>query len=264
MLFENQLLLLKNAHLQNRLSHAYLLSGIAGLGKTNFARKFASFLLNTQQPENHPDYLFIAPNEAGHSIKIDQIRVLSDLLSRTSHQGDYRVVIIAPADAMPSAAANALLKTLEEPCGKIVFLLVDDQVHPLPATILSRCQKIFFYPDDKALLDSGNEKLALEIFQHLQKIVLSRANPLDPIAQWCKMDLLLVLNTFMRVLIAVARAYYDDHSAYKNLNEKMSSEKLHELLQLVCEKKRLVSQGINLNAQLCLEDLFIRASQFAL
>src|SRR3990167_3314227 len=154
---KTQFNLLKNAFAQNRLSHAYLLSGIAGLGKTDFARKFAVFLLCEKksscgvcrgcmlmQANNHPDFIWIAPEEKSHTIKIDQIREMSFKLSHTAHSSDYKVVVIAPADAMPVVAANALLKTLEEPSGKTIIFLIDDQKSVLPATILSRCQKIVF------------------------------------------------------------------------------------------------------------------------
>src|SRR3990167_4382358 len=144
---------------QNRLSHAYLLSGIAGLGKTQFAKMFAQFLLCQRSSEvstqavnpiscscqsckkflagTHPDFLLISPHEKTHAIKIEQIRALSQQISRTAHAGGYQVVVISPADAMPVAAANALLKTLEEPSGNVVIFLIDDQTHPLLPTIAS-------------------------------------------------------------------------------------------------------------------------------
>lgn len=154
---QTQFYLLQQAFQQDRLSHAYLLSGIAGLGKTEFAKQFAQFLLcdtnnncgncrscKQMQANTHPDFIFIAPEEKNHSIKIDQIRELGEKLSRTAHHSGYQVVVISPADAMPVQAANALLKTLEEPTGKVIIFLVDNQKSILPATIMSRCQKIFF------------------------------------------------------------------------------------------------------------------------
>ncbi|MDP1574385.1 MAG: hypothetical protein Q8L78_05590 [Coxiellaceae bacterium] len=259
--FQQQFDLLKNAHAQNRLSHAYLLSGIAGLGKTNFAIEFASFLLSDRPLNTHPDFILIQPEEKSRAIKIDQIRELSDKLSRTSHAGGYQVVIISPADSMPIAAANALLKTLEEPQGNVVIFLIDNQAHVLPKTVASRCQKIFFHPDFKALsLKNIDEKLQLQIFQHMQKIIVNRVNPIAPVSDWIKQDLAMVLKCIIVSAMMIARAYHEENSALKNIAEKIADKKLHQFLQLVCEKQKLVSQGLNLNAQLCLENIFIALS----
>ena len=260
--FQQQFDLLKSAHAQNRLSHAYLLSGIAGLGKTDFAIEFSKFLLSDSSLSTHPDFMLIQPEEKSRAIKIDQIRALSDKLSRTSHAGGYQVVIISPADSMPIGAANALLKTLEEPQGNVIIFLIDNQEHILPKTIASRCQKIFFYPDSQeTTLKNVDEKLQAQIFQHMQKIIINRVNPIAPVSDWIKQDLAMVLNCIIVSSMIISRAHHDENSALKNLAEKISEKKLHEFLQLVCEKKKLVSQGLNLNAQLCLENIFITLYQ---
>ena len=252
---------LKSAYAQNRLSHAYLLSGMAGLGKTNFAIEFSKFLLADSSLDTHPDFLLIQPEEKARGIKIDQIRELSDKLSRTSHAGGYQVVIISPADSMPIGAANALLKTLEEPQGNVIIFLIDNQEQVLPKTIASRCQKIFFHPDLKEpILKNIDEKLQLQLLQHMQKIVVNRVNPIAPVADWIKQDLGMVLNCIIVSSMKIARAYYEETNPLKTIAEKIPDKKLHEFLQLVLEKKNMVSRGINLNAQLCLENIFIALS----
>jgi DNA polymerase-3 subunit delta' len=80
--------------------------------------------------------------EESTQIRIEQIRELSEELSLTSHQGAYKVAIITPADTLNRFAANALLKTLEEPPPRTLLILVVTQPSRLPATILSRCQRI--------------------------------------------------------------------------------------------------------------------------
>jgi len=151
---------LLSQHQQQRLPHALLLSGVAGLGKLAFAQQFAQYLLcktvGVDQPcgqcpgchlvlaGNHPDLLNLFPEETGKNIKIDQIREMITVVSQTTQRAGYRAVIIAPAESLNKAAANALLKTLEEPAGKTVLLLVSHQAGALPATVTSRCQPIQF------------------------------------------------------------------------------------------------------------------------
>ena len=146
---------------ENRLPHALLFAGIAGIGKTDFADYFARVLLcqhvktsgfacdtchscRLMIGKSHPNILWIAPEKTGQAIKVDQIRAVTEFISQTSLQGEYRLVMIHPANDMNTNAANALLKTLEEPASGSIMILISDQAAHLPATILSRCQKIIF------------------------------------------------------------------------------------------------------------------------
>jgi DNA polymerase-3 subunit delta' len=90
----------------------------------------------------HPDVLRVVPTEESKQLRIEQVRELAQELSLTSHQGGYKVGILSPADSMNRFAANALLKTLEEPPPHTLLILVASQPSRLPATILSRCQKL--------------------------------------------------------------------------------------------------------------------------
>lgn len=91
---------------------------------------------------SHPDFHHIQPEKTGKSITVDQIRSANRLAVESSQLGGFRVIVIEPAEAMNESAANALLKTLEEPAQKCCFLLVSHQTNRIPATILSRCRKI--------------------------------------------------------------------------------------------------------------------------
>lgn len=156
---------------KGQLPHAILLAGIQGMGKHDFAKRLACALLCEQpgpfddacgqcrtchwlKAESHPDLFFITPQADSQSIKIAQIRELQQVIHQTSHCGGYRIIIIEPAEAMNNAAANALLKVLEEPGDKTLFLLVSHQAHTLLATLRSRCQKLSFPPlEDAELMD---------------------------------------------------------------------------------------------------------------
>src|SRR6185503_11083995 len=90
----------------------------------------------------HPDLTRIVPIEDSKQLRIEQVRELAEELSLTSHQGGYKVGILSPADSLNRFAANALLKTLEEPPPQTLLILVASQPSRLPPTILSRCQKL--------------------------------------------------------------------------------------------------------------------------
>jgi len=144
-----------------RLPHALLLAGRAGLGKGYFARRLAASLLCTQRAADgdacgqcqschlvragsHPDLIRVEPESEGKMIRIDAIRQLSDKSMLAAQEASFRVIVIEPADAMNRAAANALLKTLEEPASRTVLVLVSSQADRLMPTIRSRCQLVRF------------------------------------------------------------------------------------------------------------------------
>lgn len=160
---------------RQKLHHAFLMHGRAGIGKYDFALNFSKALLcpNTDgnghacdkcpschwfDDESHPDFRLISPEQESSpdedapvakktkkktQISVAQIRELSDFLSLTSHQtSGLRIVLINPAEALNQASANALLKMLEEPAPGVIFILVAHQLQRLLPTILSRCQKV--------------------------------------------------------------------------------------------------------------------------
>ena len=150
---------------RSRWPHALLITGRRGIGKRRLALHFAKALL-CEQPNGdgsacgrcascgyvaagaHPDLRLIEPverDEEGNAkpidaILVDRIRELTDFAQLTSHRQKAKVAVIAPAEAMNAAAANALLKTLEEPPPATYLLLASDHWGRLPATIVSRCR----------------------------------------------------------------------------------------------------------------------------
>ena len=145
---------------REKIPHAYLFTGIPGIGKTTMA-KALTMALNCREPVkgdacghcvscrqiksgNFADFLAIRPQ--GQNIKINQIRDLNHKLAFAPVSGRYRVIVFYQAETMTSEAANALLKTLEEPPpGNILILKATEPLDLLP-TIVSRCQRIPFRP----------------------------------------------------------------------------------------------------------------------
>ncbi len=153
----------------NRLPHAMLLGGEKFQGKTALARSIANYLL-CRQPDHgkvcttckgcqlvhagsHPDLRIVEPVES-RFIVVSTIRELVSWANQTAQQGGYKVVIIKPAEAMNGAAANALLKCLEEPVPDTVMLLVSDCPGRLLATIRSRCQRLLIHNPDREQAES--------------------------------------------------------------------------------------------------------------
>lgn len=161
-----------------RLPHALLISGPGGTGEGLFADALMQALLCTAPAPTapcgscracheyvagtHPDAVRVEPEEAGKAIGIDRIRELTARLNLTSG-GRSKVARIEPADAMTLAAANSLLKTLEEPPGDSALLLVSERPARLPATVRSRCQRITFgLPERESALQWLQGQIKLE------------------------------------------------------------------------------------------------------
>ncbi|WP_425432889.1 DNA polymerase III subunit delta' [Halomonas denitrificans] len=138
-----------------RLPHALLISGGHGIGKQSLAEALVARTLCASPGETacgrchachmlasgyHPDLLRVAPEEGKRLIRIGPVREVNAFVAQTAQQGGYRVITIAPAEAMNVAASNALLKSLEEPGGRTLFVLLSDIPSRLLPTIRSRCQ----------------------------------------------------------------------------------------------------------------------------
>ncbi|HHX8674132.1 TPA: DNA polymerase III subunit delta' [Vibrio alginolyticus] len=108
----------------------------------NYASEACGFCHSCQlnQSQNHPDLHWIKPEKEGKAITVDQIRACNRLAQESSQLNGYRLFVIEPADFMNESASNALLKTLEEPGAKCLFLLVTHNQERLLPTIRSRCQ----------------------------------------------------------------------------------------------------------------------------
>lgn len=136
--------------------HALMLSGPQGIGKRHLAQALAQRVLcltpasgtacgkcrvcELLKAGSHPDFMRLEPEEPGKAIRIDEVRALTQTLGQTAQQGGYKVVIVDPAEAMNVNAANALLKSLEEPAANTLLILISHSPSLVMPTIRSRCQ----------------------------------------------------------------------------------------------------------------------------
>lgn len=220
---------------RDALPHALLLCGAAGLGKRAFAQRFIHGLMCNDsvggeacgrcrsclliEAGSHPDLVGLSfglrrDGTPRTEIVVDQIRELSARLAMRSQLGGWQVATIDPADAMNAAAANALLKTLEEPATQTMLILLADSPWRLPQTIRSRCQRIEFHlPETAAALgwlqgegiDDGQAALAAaggnpglaaawagqgaleqraEVRKDLAALAAGRGQPIEVVKRW--------------------------------------------------------------------------------
>ncbi|WP_207061132.1 DNA polymerase III subunit delta' [Motiliproteus sp. SC1-56] len=239
-------------HRDQRLPHALLLSGAPGVGKRQFASALARYLL-CQTPGagacghckscqlydrgTHPDAVWVTPEETGKAIRIDQIRELNHFLSEAAQQGGYRVSVIYPAEEMNINAANALLKALEEPGERTLFVLVSEIPGRMLATIRSRCQlyPVELPPENQALgwlqdqvedaqtcrlllgLAGGAPVRALELHQRdgleqrrqwlkaLAQVASGKLGAVDLAATWMKLELVELLDWWLAFMADLIR-----------------------------------------------------------
>jgi DNA polymerase-3 subunit delta' len=159
-----QLRALQQARAHGRLPHALLIQDSPGCGGEQLARRAAQVAL-CREPDypsgrcrdcervaagQHPDLWLVTTEEEATQIKVDQVRALSETLSLSGHGSSASVAIIHPADLLNANAANALLKTLEEPRPGVLIVLVTAVTARLPATVLSRCQRLQVRPPPRA------------------------------------------------------------------------------------------------------------------
>jgi len=179
----------------SRFAHGLLFTGSAGLGKFKLASRIAKYLLcsdklinsacgkchscNLFGANNHLDF-HLLESEANKAIGIDQVRCLIDVLNERPHLGDNKVVVIKDAQLLSTAAANALLKTLEEPQGNSYLILLARTHHQLIPTLFSRVQHSHIdSPSDLELVNwlsqfglSVTDKGVLRQFQNCPLLLL--------------------------------------------------------------------------------------------
>jgi DNA polymerase-3 subunit delta' len=218
---------LEAAHTARRLGHGWLITGPQGVGKINLALAFAVRLLSGNPatlPElrpdafaaamrsrhvpvdHHPDLHWLFPEEDKRSIAIEQVRQAAESLALKAHRGAAKVLVIEPAERMTTAAANALLKTLEEPAGESFLLLVSHQAGQLPATIASRCQRVTVATPQPAVLAAW---LGLPDGADLERLRLATGGAPLAAAEWLSDKYPLDINGLEKQLIDISGVKID-------------------------------------------------------
>ena len=240
---------LKNAILNNQLSHAYLFTGPRGTGKTSIAKILARTInctnlndttpcnkcVNCTQNLNQP--VDIIEIDAASNNGVDEIRELKSKVNLVPTINKYKVYIIDEVHMLTTGAFNALLKTLEEPPAHIIFILATTEPHKIPMTILSRCQRFDF----KRISNQDLVK-RLEYVVHQEKIKIEK-NCLEEIAR--------LSNGGMRDALSIldqVNAYADDQIKIEQIHEingtltpveiknfilNIKNKKLEEILELI-------------------------------
>ncbi len=305
---------IQSAHAQGRLAHALLLTGAEGLGLDQFAYALAEKLLCTEKTDfdspcgsckacilfqagNHPDLYDIQPEEVGKQIKVDAIRQLINNIYVTTQYGEYKLVIINPAEAMNASSANSLLKTLEEPPEKSLFILISSNPNLLAVTIRSRCQRINFTPgngekvkdwlqtklkaentdvDSLLTMAQGAPLKALALFESdalaqqetlledLQSLRTRQSDPIKVAEKWLAQDasqvILYLLHFFMVMSRLKLGAPTNNSTIHRHLQRLIKGLDLLQLVhchQLLLRHHRGLTGSISLNKQGLLEDFIV-------
>lgn len=177
---------------QGKAPASLLVASRDGLGSDRLIRNIAKSLLCTTSDDacgfchscqlfsagNHPDFHHITPEKEGKAISVDTIRLASKAALNSSQLGGTRVIYISPAESMNESAANALLKTLEEPAASCYFILETLSNKALLATILSRCQRVnVAHPSPDVFLRWLSEQGYTELPQYLYQ--LAEGSPVE-------------------------------------------------------------------------------------
>jgi|SRR5579863_9767475 len=302
---------MRAAQRAGRLPHALLLQEASGAGGEWLAAWLAQLVLCERPDEapcgrcpccrrvaalQHPDLTWVRPLEDSRQLRIEQVRELAADLALTSHGGGYKVGVFSPADALNSFAANALLKTLEEPPARTLLILVATQPSRLPATILSRCQRLKVRAPTRAealawlsatrgegdwagaldalgeaplLLTEADPAALAEIGEEtrrtLESLAQGRSDPVAAAERWARSELALRLLCFEKWLTErIRRGEREGALMAEMRDERYLSTgapflNIRELFGLIDEVRDLRSTlDVPLNRGLALETLFRR------
>jgi len=300
---------------RDRVAHAILLVGEHGVGCLDLSIAMAQALLCISPKEGvscleckscqllqagtHPDLHTVFLEGKASVIKIDQIRALIEVTSKTAQQGGRKIIVISPAEAMNANAANALLKSLEEPSGDCLYILVAEQPAFLPATIRSRCSHLAVPLPEKGLalewlqrnkvteasakLDAVGgrplkvlEWLELGVWKDQQKFrddlvtavssgggfVACVKSYLSLGAEWIVEQVLISVYTATKMSLKVEAQDSSSDILAKALSQ-FQTEQLIRFHDQLLDKKRLLLKGANLNPQLAVEELALALQDMA-
>jgi DNA polymerase-3 subunit delta' len=269
---EKQIKLLKEILNSGKVPHAFLFCGKEKLGKRKIAFEFASWILNSQA-QTHPDFFYVEPIK--NQISIEQIRDLIWKIFLKPFRSRYKVAIIDSANRMTLEAQNCFLKTLEEPKGNSVIILIAESENLLLPTIVSRCQKIKFFPVEKEKIESflrekgveetkikrilrfaqGRPGMAIELLENEKKL-----EEFEKIEK----DLIKIKNGEISFKFQKAKEFIENLDIFEILEvlsihfkEKILEEKSKEILEEI-QKIYFLTKTSNVDKRLALEILFLK------
>lgn len=223
----------------------------------------------------HPDLSEIQPETPGGMIKIDQIRHIQESIYQTPKVSQRRVVMIDSADRMNIAAANALLKMLEEPPAHTVFILLAEQINSIPATILSRCQKYTvptpkapgylaigqFYPEESARAQLA--KQSADILKVLCDLIEEKTSVCSVAGHWSSHKLEDIVWLLYLITAEALQVHYlkirssTDQAHLRRFARLQQPVYLFKQLEELNAITRKIHHNINMNPTLVLETLLL-------
>lgn len=231
--------------------------------------------------KTHPDVVYIHQEKPNAAIKIDQIRALQHDIYQTPQCASHRMIVIHPADELNRAAANALLKILEEPPKHVIFILLARHLDTLPATLVSRCQKMYI-PEPEVRVDArapGYLALGLQydttssrglLFKHQLLMIHQLCDLSEGESSVCKLasawsvytlsDCLwffqLLIGTILKHKLMPEQAVFSD-ARVQALAARYSPVHFFKQLDMILKLTRDLNRDIPLNPTLALETLLM-------
>jgi DNA polymerase-3 subunit delta' len=286
---------------QGRVPQALLVHGPAGVGRRHLGLALASALLGRDwrppidadpdalPPVPHADYLQLGVEEKKSSISVAQVSELIEFLGLTSHQGGRKVGLIYPAEALQRAAADRLLKTLEEPPGLSTLILLCESPARLPATLRSRCERIRLVPPPseqgmawlaqvpapaaaraqalafssggpfaaRALLRDGFSELAAGLAEDLQQLLARETPPTAVAKRWAKLDVAMchrwlywaAAGLIRRSLLPAGSEPASQDLPLKIAHSRLNMRACFAYLDQLAQARRLESRSLNHDLQ---------------
>ncbi len=257
---------LQNAIASDRVGHAYLFAGPRGTGKTTVARILAK-AVNCEAKDraarpcnqcrhctavNENRFLDLIEMDAASNTGVDDVRELRDKINFTPSEGKYKIYIIDEVHMLSTQAFNALLKTLEEPPPHAIFILATTEIHKIPATVLSRCQRHEFRRVPLELIVGNLQQLikleGLQAEEDALRLIARQAtgsvrDAQSLLDQLASVGTPITLDLTQQLLgTATSQAVLDVVSAIKDHNSGSGLDRLHQTLEAGVDPRTLARQ----------------------